>query len=316
MIYLFLGSFLALSALIYSNLLMIQFFGLRFGWNDKQMEDLMLGMLVLSLAFLWYSISLSFTLYNKWLLQEWHSGFNFPILITTVHMVMKYLVTRVWALSPEAEPVPAVPWKIHASIVIPIGICTSADIVLSNIAIYYLPLSMVTVIKGSTAIFTYLLGVMCKVEEFRWPLFFAVLAIMGGLGMAILTSAESLSGYGLTCVILASMCSAIRWVLVQVLALQDTSSHSVMVTLYRFSPYSMLSIIPFALLIEAPKLIHSNFGDHGTWLWQALLYCLFGGLVSFLLIIAEVKLLRVTSSLTMCVIGQVRLVLFVVLCGF
>ena len=304
LIYLFLGSFLGLSGLIYANLLMIQLLGLRFGWNDEQMENLMLAMLVLSLSFLWYSISLSFTLYNKWILQEWHSGFQFPILITTVHMVMKYIITRLWVLTPDAEEVVPTSWKIHSSIVIPIGLCTSADIVFSNIAISYLPLSMYTTIKGSTVVFTFLLGVFCKVEHFKWTLLLAVLSIVGGLGLAIFNTGDQLSGYGLICVLLSSLCSAIRWVLMQVLAVQDEHSSSVMVTLYRFSPYSMLSIIPFALFIEAPLLLKSNF-DTTALLLQALLYSALGGLVSFFLLIAEVKLLRVTSSLTMCVIGQV-----------
>ena len=304
LIYLFLGSFLGLSGLIYANLLMIQLLGLRFGWNDEQMENLMLAMLVLSLSFLWYSISLSFTLYNKWILQEWHSGFQFPILITTVHMIMKYIITRLWVLTPDAEEVVPTSWKVHSSIVIPIGLCTSADIVFSNIAISYLPLSMYTTIKGSTVVFTFLLGVFCKVEHFKWTLLLAVLSIVGGLGLAIFNTGDQLSGYGLICVLLSSLCSAIRWVLMQVLAVQDEHSSSVMVTLYRFSPYSMLSIIPFALFIEAPLLLKSNF-DTASLLLQALVYSALGGLVSFFLLIAEVKLLRVTSSLTMCVIGQV-----------
>lgn len=306
LVYLFLGVFLALSLLIYANLLIFQFFELRFGYNEKQSERIMHGMLVTSLSFMWYSISLSFTLYNKWILQEWHGGFHFPIMITTVHMVMKYFITRVWAMTPEAEEVPAVPWKILSSIVMPIGLCTSADIVFSNIAIQYLPLSIYTTTKGATLVFTFLLGVMCKLEEFQWSLFFAILGIVSGLGLAIASSGDSISAYGLLCVTLSAAASAVRWVLMQLLAVRDVKSESVMVTLFRFSPYSAASIIPFALLFEAPGLVHSSFADHSTVLVQALLYAVLGGVVSFLLIIAEVKLLRVTSSLTMCVIGQIK----------
>lgn len=306
LVYVFLALFLALSLLIYANLLVFQFFELRFGYNEKQSERIMHGMLVTSLSFLWYSISLSFTLYNKWILQEWRGGFHFPIMITTVHMILKYFVTRVWAMTPEADEVPPVPWKILSSIVMPIGLCTSADIVFSNIAIQYLPLSMYTTIKGATLVFTFLLGVLCKLEEFRWSLFFAVVGIAAGLGLAIVTSGDHISAYGLICVLLSAACSAFRWVLMQLLAVRDVKSESVMVTLFRFSPYSAASITPFALTFEASPLVHSSFADHSVLLVQALLYAVFGGIVSFLLLIAEVKLLRVTSSLTMCVIGQIK----------
>lgn len=205
-----------------------------------------------------------------------------------------------------AAQVPAVPWKILSSIVMPIGLCTSADIVFSNIAIQYLPLSMYTTIKGATLVFTFLLGVLCKLETFQWPLFIAVLGIASGLGLAIVSSADHISAYGLICVLLSAASSAIRWVLMQLLAVRDVKSESVMVTLFRFSPYSAASIIPFALTFETAALVHSSFAEHSILLIQALLYALFGGVVSFLLIIAEVKLLRVTSSLTMCVIGQIK----------
>ena len=180
--YLFLGAFFSISLLIYSNLLLVQFLGLRFGWEDKQFERVTHGLLVTSIVFMWYAISLSFTIYNKWLLQQWHSGFHFPILLTTVHMLMKYFITRVWAATPltERERVPVISWKILSSVVMPIGLCTSADIVFANIAIYHLPLSMYTTIKGSSLIFTFFIGVFCQVEEFQWNLFAAVVGIAAG----------------------------------------------------------------------------------------------------------------------------------------
>lgn len=305
-VYIFLGIFLVLSILIYANLLIVQFFGLRFGTDDKGADRIMQGMLVTSVAFMWYAISLSFTLYNKWLLQQWHLGFHFPIMITTVHMIMKYFITRIWALTPEAEEVPNIPWKILSSIVIPIGVCTSADIVFSNIAIYYLPLSMYTTIKGATLVFTYFLGVVCQLEEFQWPLCTAVVCIAAGLGLAVANTGDSLNVFGMLSVLAATAMSAVRWVLMQLLAVKDEHSSSVMVTLYRFSPYSAISIIPFALGFEAPSLAHSSFAHSSVLLTQALLYSIFGGVVSFLLILVEVKLLRVTSSLSMCVIGQIK----------
>jgi len=93
-----------------------------------------------------------------------------------------------------------------------------------------------------------------------------------------------------------------------------------MVTLYRFSPYSALTILPFALLIEVPILMHSNFVNTSSssssssssesssqyLLLEAFGFLSFGGLISFCLIIVEIVLLRTTSSLTMSVIGQLK----------
>ena len=101
------------------------------------------------------------------------------------------------------------------------------------------------------------------------------------------------------------------------LAVHDPQSSQSMVTLYRFSPYSALTILPFALLIEVPKLMHSDFVNTSSsssssesssqyLLLEAFGFLSFGGLISFCLIIVEIVLLRTTSSLTMSVIGQLK----------
>lgn len=45
-----------------------------------------------SLTFLWYSVSTTLTIFNKWLMTQWHGGFKFPLLTSTVHMVRTYLI--------------------------------------------------------------------------------------------------------------------------------------------------------------------------------------------------------------------------------
>ena len=104
----------------------------------------------------------------------------------------------------------------------------------------------------------------------------------------------------------------------QLLAVHDPQSSQSMVTLYRFSPYSALTILPFALLIEVPILMHSDFVNTSSssssssesssqyLLLEAFGFLSFGGLISFCLIIVEIVLLRTTSSLTMSVIGQLK----------
>ena len=78
LLYAFLGLFLALSLLFYANLLVLQYFNLRFrnsfdsdSGDDKRRTSLQQTLLVLSVSCLWYFISLSFTLYNKWIMQQW-----------------------------------------------------------------------------------------------------------------------------------------------------------------------------------------------------------------------------------------------------
>lgn len=260
---------------------------------------------VLSIAFLWYSISLSLTIFNKWFMQEWHGGFNFPIFITGVHMIMKFTISRIWSFSPTVDKIDPLPWSTFLLIVFPIGALTAADIVLGNTSILYLPLTTVTTIKGSSLIFTFFWGVVLGIEDFRFQLLLAVTGITVGLGVAI-TNSFSVNWMGFTFAFGAALASGLRWALMQLLVFRDSNSKSVMVTLYRFSPASVFSILPFVFLLEAEKISQSQFLTKKQLFKDACILCAFGGIIACLLIVVEVKLVRLTSSLTMSVFGQIK----------
>lgn len=273
--------------------------------EDDRFLKIQYSLDVISIAFLWYSISLSLTIFNKWFMQEWHGGFNFPIFITGVHMVMKFVISRIWSWSPSVEKIDPVPWSTFLLVVFPIGALTAMDIVLGNTSILYLPLTTVTTIKGSSLIFTFFWGVVLGIEDFRWQLLVAVTGITLGLGVAI-TNSFSFNAVGFALAFGAALASGLRWALMQLLVVRDSHSKSVMVTLYRFSPASVFSILPLVFLLEAEKLSQSQFMTKKTLFNDACLLCIFGGVIACLLIVVEVKLVRLTSSLTMSVFGQIK----------
>jgi hypothetical protein len=96
-----------------------------------------------------------------------------------------------------------------------------------------------------------------------------------------------------------------------------------MVALYRFAPYSFLSILPFVCAIDIPRLIvahftHTSTGvgddlDASQYIVQSFGLMFAGGFIAFFLIILEVQIVQLTSSLTLGVIGQVKEALQIVL---
>lgn len=274
-------------------------------YDKEYLSNLQYTVDVLSIALLWYCISLSFTFFNKWLMQVWRGGFDFPIFITSIHLSIKLIISRLWSVSPSVEKIEPISLRTHFTIVFPIGFLIAADIILSNTAILYLPLSIVTTIKGSTLVFTFLWGVVIQIERFRWDLLIAVLGITGGLGVAVANSL-SISGIGILCGFSAACAGGLRWALLQLLEFKDPQSKSVMCTLYRFTPASVLSILPLVVIFESRKLENSSFTKHNKDFKDALLLCIFGGFFAFCLVIVEVKLVRLTSALTMSVFGQVK----------
>ena len=110
---------------------------------------------IASVASLWFCISILFTLYNKILMQYLFNGqFDYPVLNTTIHMIIKFLISRLYFFiysvnCPNISDIPR-------GLLLWIGICTAADVALSNIAVLHLSISLYTTIKASVLIFCYL----------------------------------------------------------------------------------------------------------------------------------------------------------------
>lgn len=47
-----------------------------------EVKDLLEWLLLIAWTLLWYSISITFTLFNKWFLNVFYGGFPYPILVT------------------------------------------------------------------------------------------------------------------------------------------------------------------------------------------------------------------------------------------
>lgn len=76
--------------------------------------------------------------------------------------------------------------------------------------------------------------------------------------------------------------------------------------LYHVSPASALSCIPVFLLVELQSCLASPVFRDPALLFQLCMILLVGGMISFLLVLAEVKLVKISSSLTMSMFGAVK----------
>jgi hypothetical protein len=89
--------------------------------------------------------------------------------------------------------------------------------------------------------------------------------------------------------------------------------HRPLEILYHISPASALSCLPVFLLFEAPTMWASPFLATPALTCELLAILILGGAFSFLLILAEVKLVKISSSLTMSMFGAVKEVITVAL---
>jgi predicted PurR-regulated permease PerM len=78
---------LFLSIVVYALYLLLQKYGKLIRRSDAAKATVSAALLAASLTFLWYSISTTLTIFNKWLMTRWHGGFEYPLLTSSVHMV-------------------------------------------------------------------------------------------------------------------------------------------------------------------------------------------------------------------------------------
>jgi drug/metabolite transporter (DMT)-like permease len=111
------------------------------------------------------------------------------------------------------------------------------------------------------------------------------------------------------------MAGGLRWALLQIL-LSDLKTNndndkglyhpsSKLMGLWLFSPYTLL-IIPICFATDGVQFYESSMISDKVVVIEALLLSVVGGFIAFMLIMVEMQLVNITSSLTMAVLGQLK----------
>ena len=226
-------------------------------------------------------------------------------------MIIKVIISRMWAcLTPLT--IPPLSWSTIGLLILPIGFSTGLDIMLSNLSLRYISVTNYTLLKSTVLLWTYIWALMIGVSTFQVRSFLSVITISAGLAMAILKSTD-LNLIGAIFVLAASAAAGLRWALLQMLILKDPISKTFFGSVYRFSPAAVLGVVPVALIVDLPQLTESTFVSDETALALAILIMVCSGFMAFLLVTVEVRIVQLTSSVTLSVLGQVKELLQIVL---
>ena len=103
---------------------------------------------------------MSITFLNKWLLAGERHGerFGFPFLLNTMNNLVVCLIAWVLTRVPSLRP-PTLAPRLLATVVGPIGLLTALDIGFSNLALMRLPVSLHTILRGTTPAFVLLFAI-------------------------------------------------------------------------------------------------------------------------------------------------------------
>ncbi|XP_053993614.1 solute carrier family 35 member C2-like isoform X4 [Hylaeus volcanicus] len=131
--------------------------------------------ILISILF-WYCNSIGITALNKYLFDV--AGFNLPLLVAFVHfscvsiglIVFFFFFPSYDEDSSLYNLISSATW----SKLIPIGVLAALDVSLSNLSYAEVSISVITIVKSSSIVITYLLSVAMKLEKFSYRFFSAV----------------------------------------------------------------------------------------------------------------------------------------------
>lgn len=260
----------------------------------------------------WFTVSLLFTLMNKWIFSSAGETLQIPLFISAVHMTMKgFLATafvKWWERYPAGregqderlcagrDSVRAV----FAKDIAFVGICTSIDIALSNWSFEFVTVTTYTVFKSGMLLTTFAMCVFVGLEKVRPSLLAACATISFGIALGSYGDPD-FDVLGLVLLFIAILAGSARWVGTQRIMHGDESITSAQLVM-RIAPSGALTLLPFACAMEFDHLMRIS-GDAAKWL---VVVSLCGGILSFGLVAIEVHLVRLTSSMALSVFGVAK----------
>lgn len=208
------------------------------------------------------------------------------------------------------------PRGVYWKLAVPIGLCTSLDIMLSNLSFLYITVTFYTVVKSGGNVWNLLFSIWLGHQRGSLALASVILLISSGIALASYGSTQFVV-HGFLLVLAASIIGTLRWVLTQsLLKVMDESSNRILAVVYYISPASAASLLPIALVSEGRGLLQSKFVADSQLLTQSLVLIFVSGCFAFALIFVEILLVKKTSALSLGIAGSFKDVTQVLLAVF
>jgi len=263
---------------------------------------------LVGLLSLWFAPSIGLTLLNKWMFNEFHGGFAFPLSATLTHMTCNSLVSFS-AMKILQIPEPGFTWRTYFTSVVPIGFFTVLDIGCSNLAFLLLSVSLITIVKSASPFFILIFGFLLGLEKVRLGLIAVILCICGGTALATSHTLEADGAdvsLGVCLVLLSCVSAGARWAMTQLMLQSGMEKMSPLTCLRYTAPVCAICLVPVVILRELPDLSQSMFVTNPAWTLQTAGLLLCGVMLSFTLVIAEYAIIARFSAVTMTLSGVIK----------
>uniref|UniRef100_A0A915EN50 Sugar phosphate transporter domain-containing protein n=1 Tax=Ditylenchus dipsaci TaxID=166011 RepID=A0A915EN50_9BILA len=271
---------------------------------------------LLLMVSIYYPLSVGLTFYQKWFIKS----YRLPLLIVAGHYMTKFMLASVIRLIVEVVQKNRrvrIPVQEQLRWLMPIGVCASLDIGLSNWALEYVTISLYTMAKSSSIIFIVLFSLLLRLERWRASLGFEACLIALGLFLFTWRSTQ-LDLRGLLLVELAALCTGVRWTISQLIMQGDEQPSPLRHPLdmvVHVQPWMFVAILPMVFVVEESELNYKTLTTYHNEFQPLLILCLIfmGGVLAFLMEMSEYLLLVNTSGITLSILGIVKEVITLLL---
>lgn len=300
---------------------------------------------------LWYTFSISISVYNKWMFSKENLDFHFPLFTTSLHMLVQFaLSSLVLCVLPRFRPgrdgspkdahgnysrvgtnegdpsttiddskpkQPLMTKSFYLTRISPCGTATALDIGLGNFSLRFISLTFFTMCKSSVLAFVLLFAFLFRLESPTWRLCLVILAMTAGVIMMVAGEA-AFNTLGFILVMTASFCSGFRWSLTQILLLRNPATSNPFSSIFFLTPVMFAALFILAIPIEGFPALSEGFHilTEEKGLFLGLMILLFPGFLAFMMVAAEFALLKRSSVVTLSVCGIFKEVLTISAASF
>ncbi|CEG67435.1 hypothetical protein RMATCC62417_03866 [Rhizopus microsporus] len=253
----------------------------------------------------WYIFATILSVYNKWMFSKEHYNFQYPLFVTSVHMIVQFVFSGLSLLFvPKLRPKNRPSATSYIQRVLPCALATSLDIGLSNLSLKTITLSFYTMCKSSTLAFVLIFAFLFKLEKPQWKLILIIVIITVGVILMVSDETE-FSPIGFIQVMGASVFGGLRWSLTEVLLRKESMGlTNPFASIFFLAPSQAIILLIISGLVEGyVHIFQSAFFitfDEGL---HTVGVILAGGSLAFFMIVSEFFLIKRTSVVTLSVCG-------------
>ncbi|XP_031830361.1 solute carrier family 35 member E1 homolog [Nomia melanderi] len=248
---------------------------------------------VLFLCLIWYVISSSNNVVGKMLLSE----FPYPLTVTMVQLTSITAYSgpffKMWGVRMYSTEIP---WGYYLRLIVPLALGKFLANIFSHVSIWKVPVSYAHTVKATMPFFTVFLSRVILKEKQTWKVYFSLVPIVVGVGVATLTEL-SFNMIGLLSALASTMAFALQNIYSKKV-LHDTGIHHLRLLLI-LSRLALLLFSPIWILFDLRRLIYDPVTHGSTELDYYILGLLFlDGVLNWFQNIIAFSVLSIVTPLT------------------